>query len=160
MALRRRVLIVAIAIIAMLAFATAYFLNYELSRHMYPKDALHEVSNLTVKGIATSIEQNHISHGLGIGSYHIFRYFIQLNITEVIWTSEDYLNSSVGGDTVFGSNILGVGYDFSDNPHIAVGEEVECTGFFLGLTDSPYSFILTVSPAISKSFLKLDVVLK
>ncbi len=120
---------------------------------MYPQDALHENANLSVMGIVASVEQNHKTQGMLINSYHIFRFFIQLNITEVRWTIEDYLNSSVGGKQIFGSNSISVGYDGLENLQLATGQEIECKGFYFGATDSPSSFVLTVAPTVSDSHL-------
>lgn|GEM_PF-6035519 len=71
----------------------------------------------------------------------------------MLWTSEEYLNSSVGGCIVFGSNIISVGYDYPDDPQLAVGQEIECKGFYLGVTDTAYSFVLTVASSINGSYL-------
>ena len=155
--MKKRFLIITIAMIAVavLAVVFAFVINQELiNRHMYPQDALHEESNLSIRGIVTSIEQNYVSRGMVYTNYHIFRYFIRLNITEVVWTSEDYLNSSIVGDTIFWDNSTSVGYDYLDSPQLALGQEIECKGFYLGVTDTSYSFILTVAPSVSESYLK------
>ena len=158
MALNRRPLFVAIVIIAAFAVLIAFSLNQEfIIRFMYPPATLQEDSNLILKGKIISIEQNYVSRGMLYTNYHIFRYFIGLNITEVVWTNEDYLNSSIVGDTVFWDNMTSVGYDYVDNPNLAVGQEIECKGFYLGVTDLCFSFILTVGPSINESYLRPHV---
>ena len=153
--MRRRFLLIAVAIIAVFAVVMAFVINQEtINAHMYPQDALHETSNLGVRGMVTSIEQNHKTQGMIISSYHIFRFYIRLNITEVVWTSEDWLISPTDNDTVLGSNSISVGYDTLDNPQLAIGQEIDCKGFYFGATDSPYSFVLTVAPSVSESYLK------
>jgi hypothetical protein len=93
-----------------------------------------------------------------ISNYHIFRFYIQLNITKILWTNEeDYLISSTEDNTVFGSNSISVGYDNSDNPQVVLGQEVECKGFYLGATDSSYSFVLSVAPSVSESYLRPQI---
>jgi hypothetical protein len=114
---------------------------------MYPQDAIHESSNLAVRGLVTSIEENHKSSGMVIGSYHMFRFYIQLNITQVVWIKENSSFSHVG-DTI------SIGYDNLDNPQLSIGQAVECKGYYEPRTDSPYSFKITVSPSISESYLK------
>jgi hypothetical protein len=154
--MRKRILVITVVAIASLALVLAFVANQALvNSHMYPQDALHENANLSVMGIVTSVEQNHKTQGMLINSYHMFRLFIRLNITEVRWTSEDYLNSSVGGEQIFGSNSISVGYDGLKNLQLAIGQEIECKGFYFGATDSPYSFILTVAPTVSDSHLNL-----
>jgi len=161
MALRRSLLLIAIAIIAVFVVLVAFSINQDfLVRFVYPPYNLNEDSNLTVKGTVTSIEEDYMSRGMVYSNYHIFRYFINLNITEVVWTSEDWLNALIVGDTAFRENSISVGYDYPDSPNVAVGQQVECSGFFLGATDLCYSFILAVSPDISKSFLTPDVILE
>lgn len=153
--MRKQSLIILVAIVVGLVVAGAFFLNQELVvKHMYPQDALHRDANLAVRGIVASVEQNHVTRGLVATNYHIWRFFVRLNITEVLWTSEEYLNSSVGGCVVFGSNIICVGYDYLDEPELALGQEIECKGFYLGVTDTSYSFVLTVAPSINGSYLK------
>ncbi len=150
-----RSLLIAIAILASALIALAFLINQELIvNHMYPKDTINENSNLTIRGIVTSIEQNHRTQGMVISNYHIFRLYIRLNITEIVWTGEGYLISSSDDNTIFGSNSIGVGYDYPDNPKLASGQEVECKGFYLGATDTSFSFVLTVAPSVSESYLK------
>jgi len=157
MALRKSVLLVAIALVAMSAVTAFVVYQGFIGRHRYPQDALREASNLSVRGIVTSIEQDHVTRGMVFSNYHIFRLYIQLNITEVVWTDESYLNSSIGGDEIFGSNSIVVGYDYSDSPQLAIAQEIECKGFYLGLTDTSFSFVLTVAPSVSGSYLKPQV---
>ena len=155
--MRKRFLLITVAAIAVSILFLAFVINQELfSNHMYPQDALHETSNLSIKGIVTSIEQNHKTQGMVIDSYHIFRFYFQLNITEIVWVSEDYhyLVSSTDNNTVFGNHIISAGYDNLDNPQLIIGQEIECKGFIFGATDSPYSFVLTVAPSVSESYLK------
>ena len=154
----RKGLLIAIAILASALIVLSFLINQELIvNHTYPQDTINESSNLTVRGIVTSILQNHRTQGMVLSNYHIFRWYFQLNITEAVWTSEEYLNSSIGGDTVFGSNTIGVGYDYSDNPQLKIGQEIECKGFYLGVTDTSFSFVLTVSPSVSESYLKSQI---
>jgi hypothetical protein len=156
--LRKRYLLITVAVIAVLAVVLAFVVNQWLvSQHMYPQDAINESSNLAVRGIVTSIEQNHMTAGMEISSYHIFRLYIQLNITEVVWINKDSPDvSSTDNNTVLGSNRISVGYDNLDNPQLIIGQEIECKGFYFGATDSTYSFKITVSPSISESYLKLQ----
>jgi hypothetical protein len=151
LALRKRLLLVIIAIITIFATVIAF----EINAHMYLQVALHESSNLSVRGTITSIEHNYKTQGMVINSYHVFRLFIQLNINEVVWTNESYLVS--GNDTVFGSKSINVGYDNLDSPQLVLGQEVECKGFYFGATDSPYSFVLTVAPSVRESYLKPQI---
>jgi hypothetical protein len=146
-------MLITVAAIAVLAVLLAYAVNqWSVSQHMYPQDAFHDSSNIAVKGIVTSAEENHKSSGMAVGSYHIFRYYFQLNITQVVWIDENSPDVSVSvvnvGDTI------GVGYDNLDNPQFILGQNVECKGYYFGATDSIYSFIITVSPSISESYLE------
>ena len=156
--MRRRLLLIAVAIIAVSATVVIIAVNQDLTiSHMYPEDALHEASNLSLRGIVSSIEQNHKTQGMIIGSYHIFRFFIQVNITEVVWTSEGFLVSSDDNDTVLGSKSINVGYASLEDPQLALGEKIECKGFYFGATDSPYSYVLTIAPSVNGSYLNPDI---
>ena len=155
--MRKRFLVITVAVIAVSAVVLALVINQELiSKHMYPYDAIHEDSNLSVRGIATSIEENHKSQGMTIDSYHIFRLYIQLNITEIVWTKHDLAGMifSTDNDTINGWDIIGIGYDYPDNPQLFIGQTIECKGYYLSVTDTPYSFKITVAPSINGSYLK------
>ena len=90
--MRKRFLIITIAIIAASATVTGFVVNQELIRinqeeinsHMYPQSGFGEDSNLAVKGVVNSIEENHVSEGFMEGSYHIFHHYIGLNLTEIV----------------------------------------------------------------------------
>ncbi len=125
--------------------------------HMYPQDAVHENSNLAVIGIVTAVETNRRSDGFGFNSYHIFRFYIHLNITEVVW-AEDGLTRwnavSYADDTLNGWSSVIIGYDNLDTPSLSLGQNVECKGYYVPVTDTPYSFKITVSQSINGSYLK------
>ncbi len=152
---RRWYLVIAVAVIVVSAVVLARVINQEsTSEHMYPQDAIYENSNVTVRGIVASIEQNYESSGLGFDCYHIFRSYIRLNVTEVVWVGGD-----VAGSSLFSAgsrNIVGIGYDNLDNLQFSVGQVVECRGFYLPLLDSPYSSMITVAPSVSGSYVELQ----
>jgi hypothetical protein len=148
MALRKRYLLITVAATAVLAVVLAFVVNqWSVSQHMYPQDAIRESSNLAVRGLVASIEENHKSPGMVIGSYHMFRFYIQLSITQVVWIKENS-SFSHAGDTIR------IGYDNLDYPQLSIGQNVECKGYYLSATYSPYSFIITVAPSVSESYLK------
>lgn len=155
---RRWYLVLAVALVAVLVVVLVRVVDYELvGEHMYPEDTIHETSNVTVQGVVVSVEQNHKSYGFGIDLYHIFRFYIQLNITEVVWVGEDLADSSffsIENDTIGGRNKVGIGYDNLDDPQISLGRVIECKGYYLLATESPYSSKITVAPSISGSYVK------
>jgi len=149
--LRKRFWLLTIAAMALLTIAVAFAVNHELvTKHMYPLDAFDEASNLTIKGIVTSIEENYKAWGW---NYHIYRFYIRLNITEIVWVGDDFWGQAENG-TVYGESTIGIGYDNPDKPQLSVGKTVECKGCYVGVTDLPYSFKITVSPSINGSYLK------
>ena len=124
---------------------------------MYPQDALHEDSNLTVRGIVTSIEENYTAWGRG---YHIYRFYIQLNITEIVWIKEDlagWIEYSTDNNTTNGWNSICIGYDNLDNPYLVIGQIVECKGHYISVADLPGSFKITVAPSVNDSCLKSQI---
>ena len=149
--MRKQFLIIAFAAIAVLAIVMAFAINHEIvTKHTYPQDAFHEDSNLAVRGIIISIEQNYKAWGW---DYHIYHYYIQLNITEIVWVSNDF-SGPVENGTVYERSTIGIGYDNPDNPQVKIGQIVECKGCYVGVTDLPSSFKITVSPSINGSYLK------
>ena len=151
---RRQRLWLAIALTVLSIVLTAAAYEFTVASHMYPQDAPHEDSNLAVKGVVTSIETNYRRDGLGPSCYHIFRYFIRLNITEVVWTEgylPDWVAVAAGNATVDGRNTVCVGYDSLDAFQLEVGHTVECKGNYAPYADSPYSYIITVASTITES---------
>jgi hypothetical protein len=152
---RKWLLIIAVVLVAVVLAAGVMWQQELVASHMYPRQALHENSNLSVKGIVLSIEENYARQGYGYTAYHYFRYYIRLNITEVVWLSDDLsevLGSSWNGTSSEG-RIIGIGYEY-DAPEVEVGQNVECRGYYVSVTDTPYSYIITVAPTVSESFLK------
>jgi len=148
------ILITAIVLAVVLPLASFQLL---ISSHMYPQDAIQAISNLSVEGTITSIENNHRIDGLMAGSYHIFQSYIRLNITGVLWIDDDladWVTVDYENNTVNGWETIGIGYDNLDNIQLAVGQTVECKGYYVAHTDTPYSYIITVSPSISESYLE------
>lgn len=152
---RRWYLVIAVAVIVLAVVVLARAVDQELvGEHTYPQDTVYENSNVTVRGIVTSIEENHKSYGFGIDCYHISRFYISLNITEVVWVGENLADSS--RFSAGGSRRIGVGYDYLDDPEFSVGQVVECQGFYLGVLDSPLSNMITVAPSVSGSYIEID----
>ena len=156
---RKWSLVTAVAVIAVLIVVLALVINNELvTKHMYPQDTIHENSNVLVRGVVTSIEENYKTQGMVPWDYHIFRFFITLNITELVWISpKDFVHPSIfspENKTINGWNVIGIGYDNLDKPQLSKGQIAECKGYYLPTTDSSYSFKITVAPSISESYLE------
>ncbi len=152
---------IAIALIGVLLAVLAF--QESVSSHMYPLDQYHGNSNLAVKGVITSIQNNFKVDGMVMGSYHIFHSYVRLNITDILWVGPDlaewisYVNesnpSSYENNILNGLKSIGIGYDNLNSPQISIGQTVECKGDYVATTDSPYSFKINVSPAINGSYL-------
>jgi len=100
--------------------------------------------NLKVRGLIVEFVPNYSSTG-GWVSYHIFPAMIMLNETETLWISNpswDNLKS------------VRVGYDYEDLPDLALGMSVEVYGYWVQITDTPYSFMIFVGPPVNGSYLK------
>jgi len=153
--MRKRFLIIVIAVIAVLTIVLAFVINQELvNKHMYPQDAPHEDSNLAVRGIVTSIQVNYKAYGW---DYHIYRIYLLLNITEIVWIKEDlasWIEYSTENNTINGRNSIGIGYDNLDNPNLFIGQTVECKGHYISVTDLPGSFKINIAPTINGSYLQ------
>jgi hypothetical protein len=164
--MRKRFLVIAITVIAALTIVLAFSISqYLVSTHMYPQDAMHEDSNLAVRGTVASVEENYEAQGLAVTSYHVYRFLIRINITEIVWFggdmeyyfSENFSDSnsfSIEDKTLNGFKTVGIGYDNPDEPNLQIGQAIECKGYYIGVTDAPGSFLITVSPSINGSYLK------
>lgn len=148
---RKWYLVVAVVVTVLVAILAAV-VNYELvTEHMYPQDAIYEDSNVTLRGVVTSVERNYRS--LGLADYHIFRFLIGLNVTEVVWVGEH----GAGALSDASGHFVRIGYDNLDDPQFSVGQIVECRGFYDPLLDSPYSSMITVAPSVDGSYIEPQV---
>jgi hypothetical protein len=155
---------VAIVLIGVLLAVIAF--EVSVSSHMYPQDSYNGKSNLEVKGVITSIQDNYRVEGMVMGSYHIFQSLIRINVTEILWVDNYLVDTKIPYDSgtpgitygfnsssVYDMRFVGIGYDNLDKPHLLVGQTIECRGYYDPRTDSPYSFKITVSPSINGSYL-------
>jgi hypothetical protein len=147
-------LITAVVLAVVLPLAGFHLL---VSSHMYPQDTIQDSSNLAVEGVIISVEDNYRIDGFMAGSYHIFHAYIRLSITGVVWVDDDltdWITVDYENNTVNGWSTIGIGYDNPDKPQLTVGQTVECKGYYVPHTDTPYSYIIIVSLSISESYLK------
>ena len=153
---KRKWLIFVTAIVLAVVLPLAGF-QLLVSSHMYPQDAIQASSNLAVKGGIISVENNYKIEGFMAGSYHIFNSYIRLNITDIMWVDDDladWITVNYENSTLNGWGTISIGYDNLDSPQLTVGQTLECKGYYVPHTDTPYSYIITVSPSISESYLK------
>jgi hypothetical protein len=163
---KRKWLLIVLIVLVLVVSLALVGLELLVYSHMYPQDSYNGKANLAVKGVVTSIQDNYKVNGMVMGSYHIFRSYIRLNVTEILWV-DNYLadtkipfDSGTSGVThgfnlssVYDMRFVGIGYDNFDKPHLSVGQTIECKGDYAPATDSPYSFKITVSPSINGSYL-------
>src|SRR5665648_211921 len=151
---KKRLLIGSVVVLSVLVLALAAFQVPRFIEGMYPQEAIRpDDSNLTIRGTINSVEENHKAEGMG--SYHVYRYYIKVNISEIVWIGDDLVNWNTdfgrkpdGGLLTVG-NKMTIGYDYLDKPQIAVGQMIECKGYYAKYTDTPQSLVITVAPAIS-----------
>jgi hypothetical protein len=145
----------------LLLFVVALFaivLTLAVSMFIYPQvDIRPDNSNLSIKGLVNSVQDNYKAEGWS--TYHEYRYYLKVNISEVVWEGDDLSNwvSNGGKEVISVRKIVEVGYDFPDKPLIAVGQIIECKGDYTPITELPESLKLTISPAISESYLKPQI---
>jgi len=160
---RKQRLIITVVLVVVVFGVALTWRQESLAAHKYPRQAVYEDSNLLVRGVVLSIEKNYVCYGLGFqgwfgySSYHSFRYYILLNITEVVWSSADLseISGSLWSNTFREGGIIGIGYDSEyDLLEVDVGQTVECKDYYFPITDTPCSHIITVMPTVTDSFLK------
>jgi hypothetical protein len=149
---RKRFLLIAVLILAVVLPLAAF----QVLERRYPQVAIRpDDSNLSIRGVINSIEENHKAEGMG--AYHIFRYYLRVNISEIVWAENDLANWINGTNLLSVGNIVEIGYDYLDKPQIAVGQMIECKGFYEAITDTPQSLRITIAPVISESYLKPQI---
>jgi hypothetical protein len=156
---KKRLLVGSVVVLLVLVLALAAFQVPRFLEGMYPQVAIRpNDSNITIRGTINSVEENHKAEGMG--AYHIFRYYMQVNISETIWFGDElshWVNGTFPDSPLSVGHIVEVGYDYSVKPQIMVGQIVECKGFYEKVTDTPQSSRITIAPDISESYLKLQI---
>jgi hypothetical protein len=83
---KRRALVAVLVLgvaLTLAGFGILIFLN-----GLYPQvEITPEDSNLTIRGVVVSVEENHRSEGWS--AYHVYRYYLRVNISEVFWVDGD-----------------------------------------------------------------------
>jgi hypothetical protein len=136
----------------------AIVLTLAVSMFIYPQvDIRPDNSNLSINGVVNSVQENYKAEGWS--TYHVYRYYLKVNISEVVWVGDDLSNwaSNGGKEVISVGKIVEIGYDYPDKPLIAVGQIIECKGDYTTITELPESLKLTISPAISESYLKPQI---
>jgi hypothetical protein len=156
---KKRLLLISVVLLLAVIIALAAFQIPRITEGLYPQAAIRQDdSNLSIQGVVTSVEENYRSEGWA--AYHVFRYYVQVNISETLWVGDDlahWENGTFPDSPLSAGHIVKVGYDYSDKPQITIGQTIECKGFYLAVTDSPQSSILTIAPAINGCYLKAQI---
>jgi hypothetical protein len=127
-------------------------------------DLVSDHSNIAAKGIVTTICLNYTSYGLGgphTKPYHVFPAFIEVNMTQILWTT-DGLNNSLDSwkDAYYSSqgvilHDIRIAYDASDVPILELGQTVEFSGYYERVSCMVNSHFVTISPNINGSYWEL-----
>lgn len=155
---KKRLLIASVVMLLVLVLALAALQVPRFIEGMYPQVAIRpDDSNLTIRGVINSVEENHKAEGMG--AYHVFRYYLSANISEIVWTEDNLANwiNDSGNELLSVGKTVEIGYDYSDKPQLVIGQMIECKGFYQAVTDSPQSLRITIAPDISGSYLKPQI---
>ena len=110
--------------------------------------------NLTLKATITSVAYNYeVNTGY---SYHVFPAYLTVTVTEVVWGSGPWANTTDATEHLQYLGSLTVCYDKTDVPNLSVGQQVEVSGYYSHwIEDSMYSGKFIVADNISGSYLKV-----
>jgi hypothetical protein len=150
---RKLLLFAVVLLVLVIGLEVIGILNYLEGLH--PQTPINQDdSNLLIKGEVASVSENHRSEGMG--SYHIYRYFISVNISEVVWAGDDLESwiNDYGKEFISVGKTVGIGYDDIEEAQLFIGQTLEIKGHYEPRTDSPQSLIITVASAINGSYLK------
>ena len=155
--------VVATVLILTLAIGVFAYLDLSADRMVLVPDLTSDHSNIAARGIVTEIYPNFTSYGLGgphTKPYHVFPEVIVVNLTQVLWAADDINGSLAYWKSPHSLGVqfrdIALAYDTSDVPDLTIGQTVEFSGFYLGVTDMANSFFVTISPNITDSYLKLN----
>ncbi|MGB9914872.1 MAG: hypothetical protein ACPLIG_03940 [Candidatus Bathyarchaeales archaeon] len=120
-------------------------------------EAGYNVSDLTVRGIILDVKTNYEIRGHY--TYHVFPAVIYINITEVVWASEQLMAEmgirELTNDTWNYQNSIAIAYDKPDMPELSRGQLVEARGCYYRLSGSVYGGKLVVALGVDGSYVKL-----
>jgi hypothetical protein len=108
--------------------------------------------NLTVKATVSEIRYNHeVNTGY---SYHIFRAYLCINVTKLMWEGESKSNETSAA-WYWQNRTVVVGYDKINPPQLATGQQIEVNGYLCCLVeDSLYSGMLIVTPNMDEGYIR------
>lgn len=116
----------------------------------------YNVSDLTVRGTIFDIKTNYEIRGPY--TYHVFPAVIYINITEVVWASEQLMSEmgirELTNDTWNYQNSIVIAYDKPDVPELSRGQLVESSGCYYRLSGSVYGGKLVVAPGVTESYVR------
>ncbi len=105
-------------------------------------------STLTVRGVISEILPDYVAVGFGAHYYILPAVFI-LNVTETIWTSDEFGVPS----WKFRAQVR-IAYDYKDASQFSVGQYIEARGWWEGIYDTRFSMMLVVGPRVNGSYVK------
>ena len=158
-----RKFLLAIAVVAMLLVAVGVIVINEQAQDKplflenwdddYSSIPEYKTAHLTVRGTIYNLKLNHeIRQDV---QYHVFPAVIYINITEVVWASEQLMTEwhieELPKDTWYGQDTIGIAYDKPDVPKLSKGQTIEASGVYFGCTISACGFKLVVAPEIEGS---------
>jgi hypothetical protein len=115
-----------------------------------------DVSSLTIQGTVYKIETNkRINSEYG---YHVFPAVVHVNITHVIWASEQLMNANgiryLENSTWDRRNTIVIAYDKPESIQLSEGQLIEASGCYCQLSVSAYLNKLVIHSEIQESYIK------
>ncbi|MEM2991447.1 MAG: hypothetical protein QXQ02_09750 [Halobacteria archaeon] len=158
---KTRRLFLIIGAIAILLITIGLILNSmqkknELKVENWDERSPYNVSDLTIQGIVYDVKTNFKIEGHY--TYHVFPALIYVNITQVVWAS-DQLMSEMGiielkNDTWHQQKTIVIAYDKPDAIQISKGQLIEASGCYYRLSISVYALKLVVAQSVNGSYVK------
>lgn len=119
-------------------------------------DAGYNVSDLTITGQIYGIKTDYTIEGQY--SYHKFPALIYLNITKVVWASEQLMSemgiNKLPNNTWSNQDTIVIAYDKEDVPSLTIGESIEASGCYFRLSNSVYGGKLVVAQGVNDSYVE------
>jgi hypothetical protein len=115
-----------------------------------------DVSSLTIQGTIYKIETNkRIDSEYG---YHVFPALVHVNITNVIWASEQLMKENgirhLENRSWDRRNTIVIAYDKPESIQLSEGQLIEASGCYCQLSVSAYVNKLVIHPEIQGSYIK------
>jgi len=156
---KSRLLFLIIVVMAILTITAGFVFNLmqkknELKVENWDEENPPCDADLTIQGIVYEVKNN--ARIEGDYTYHVFPALIYVNISQVVWASEQLMSEmgirELQNDTWHQKDTIVIAYDKPDVIQISKGQLIESSGCYYRISNSVYALKLVIAEGVNGSY--------